>query len=102
MSTQSSAVESAPAIASIPFWIDGRAAVAHTTRRGDVTNPSTGQVIRSVPLANAQDVDEAVKSARAAFPEWRAPTTVRSARVLVPFRVQLDANPKELASLIRE
>jgi acyl-CoA reductase-like NAD-dependent aldehyde dehydrogenase len=34
--------------------------------------PATGRVTRELRLGNAQDVDEAVQAARAAFPAWRA------------------------------
>ena len=55
----------------LPLWIGGRFVAARTTRYGDVTNPATGQVIRHVPLANADDVDAAARAATAAFAEWR-------------------------------
>ena len=53
-----------------------------STRLGDITNPATGQVIRRVSLANAQDVDAAVAAAEAAFPAWHATTPLRRARIL--------------------
>src|ERR1700761_9474890 len=34
--------------------------------------PGTGTVTKEIKLANAADVDAAVKAARAAFPAWRA------------------------------
>lgn len=45
-------------------WVDG------TTRRTwPVTNPATGSVLASVAIADANDVDQAVKAARKAFDE---------------------------------
>jgi malonate-semialdehyde dehydrogenase (acetylating)/methylmalonate-semialdehyde dehydrogenase len=92
----------APATAAVPMWIDGRAAEAHGSRRGTVTNPSTGDVIRTVEFADSVDVDAAVKSARAAFPAWRTTSPLRRARVLTRFRELLEAHQKELAGLISE
>ncbi len=86
----------------VPFWIGGRAAEAHSPRRGQVMNPSTGEVIRTVPMADAEDVDAAVRSARAAFPGWRATSPLRRARVLTRFRELLEANQPQLATLISE
>ena len=86
----------------VPFWIDGRAMAATSTRRGPVTNPSTGAVIRTVPLANAADVDAAVRSARAAFPGWRATSPLRRARIITRWRELLEANQKVLAGIISE
>ncbi len=86
----------------VPFWIDGQRATAHSTRRGVVTNPSTGEQIRNVPMADAADIDAAVQSARRAFPGWRATTPLRRARILARFRELLEANQKAIATLISE
>ena len=86
----------------VPFWIDGRPAAARSTRLGNVTNPSTGDVIRQVPLANAADVDAAVQSSRKALPGWQATPPLRRARVLTRFRELLEANQKAIAALISE
>jgi malonate-semialdehyde dehydrogenase (acetylating)/methylmalonate-semialdehyde dehydrogenase len=86
----------------IPLWIGGKAVPATTTRYGEVTNPATGEVIRHVPLANAADVDAAVKAAAEALPAWRAAPALRRARVLMRFRELLDANKKELRKIITQ
>jgi malonate-semialdehyde dehydrogenase (acetylating) / methylmalonate-semialdehyde dehydrogenase len=86
----------------IPLWIGGKAVSATTSRYGEVTNPATGEVIRHVPLANAADVDAAVKAAAAALPAWRAAPALRRARVLMRFRELLDANKKELRKVITQ
>ena len=39
--------------------------------RPDHVNPATGKVLGSFALAGATEVEEAVRAARAAFPEWR-------------------------------
>jgi malonate-semialdehyde dehydrogenase (acetylating)/methylmalonate-semialdehyde dehydrogenase len=88
--------------ASVPFWIDGRRAAAHSTRLGEVTNPSTGAVIRTVSMADAADIDTAVRSARAALPEWCVTPPLRRARILTRFRELLESHQKELAALISE
>jgi malonate-semialdehyde dehydrogenase (acetylating)/methylmalonate-semialdehyde dehydrogenase len=86
----------------VPFWIDGRASDPHGARYGEVTNPSTGQILRTVPFADAADVDLAVRSARAAFPAWRAVSPIRRARILARFRELLDANADALARLVSQ
>src|SRR5689334_2985255 len=96
----STAAVSPPAIARVPLWINGQAATSNSGRFGEVTNPSTGEVIRSVPFANAADVDAAVKAASAAFPAWRDTPVVRRARVLNKFRELIEKHQKELAALI--
>jgi malonate-semialdehyde dehydrogenase (acetylating)/methylmalonate-semialdehyde dehydrogenase len=84
----------------IPFWINGRPQAAVATRRGDVTNPATGQVTAHVPLGNGADVDSAVAAAQAAFPAWRDLPALRRARILMRFRELLDAHRDELAQLV--
>jgi malonate-semialdehyde dehydrogenase (acetylating)/methylmalonate-semialdehyde dehydrogenase len=86
----------------VPFWIDGQHATAHGKRRGSVMNPSIGVQIRTVPMADACDVDRAVTSARTAFPAWRATPPLRRARILSRFRELLEANQKRIATLISE
>ncbi|MGC4081354.1 MAG: CoA-acylating methylmalonate-semialdehyde dehydrogenase [Vicinamibacterales bacterium] len=86
----------------VPFWIDGHRADANSARRGAVTNPSTGEQIRSVAMANAVDVDTAVRSARQALGGWSATPPLRRARILTRFRELLEANQKAIATLISE
>ena len=58
-------------------WINGRAEDGSGDSL-DVTNPATGEVIDTVTLATADDVDRAVAAAKAAFPAWS--TTTPAAR----------------------
>ena len=62
------------------FYIDGKW-VAPTTDNGttDVIHSATEEVIASVPLGSAADVDAAVAAAKAAFETWsQTPTDVRA------------------------
>src|SRR5205823_5676067 len=83
-------------------WIAGAKSDAHSTRLGEITNPSTGSLIRTVPYADATDVDRAVAAARATFPAWRATPAVRRARILARFRESLERHQRELATLVSE
>ena len=90
------------AASTVSFWINGRHAPSRGSRHGSVTNPATGQVVRTVPFANDADVDLAVESARAAFPAWRATTPVRRARILMRFRDLLEQHAGDIAAAITE
>ena len=48
-------------------WVESKASATLP-----VMNPSIGKQIASVPLSTAQDVDDAVRAAQAAFPSWSA------------------------------
>jgi malonate-semialdehyde dehydrogenase (acetylating)/methylmalonate-semialdehyde dehydrogenase len=90
------------ALAAVPMWINGERAASHGTRHGIVTNPASGETTRTVPFADATDVDRAVKAAVAAFPAWRATPPLRRARILNRFRELLEQHQKELAALVTE
>ena len=48
-------------------FIDGREIEAGQGQMLDVRNPATGAVIARIPNSTADDIDRAMKSARAAF-----------------------------------
>ena len=48
-------------------FVDGREIEAGTGEMLDVRNPATGEVIARIPNSTADDVDRAMKGARAAF-----------------------------------
>jgi malonate-semialdehyde dehydrogenase (acetylating) / methylmalonate-semialdehyde dehydrogenase len=86
----------------VPLWIGGKATASAGTRSGPVTNPATGKVIRTVPFANAADVDAAVRAAAAAYPAWRDTPPLRRARILTRFRELVEQHAKELATIVTE
>jgi len=86
----------------VPLWINGAAAASTSPRSGVIANPATGVVIRRVPFANAQDIDNAVKAASAALPAWRNAPPLRRARVMQKFLTLMQANQKELARFVSE
>src|SRR3954449_5806075 len=84
----------------ISHWVDGRVLEGTSGRSGVVYDPGTGQQASSVDFASASEVDIAVAAARRAFPSWRATNLSRRAEVLFHMRELVDANRKEIASLI--
>ncbi|KAF1855194.1 hypothetical protein Lal_00002587 [Lupinus albus] len=49
-------------------------------RTADVFNPSTGESTRKVALASRATVQQAIDSAKAAFPAWRNTPPAKRAR----------------------
>ncbi len=68
----------------------------------DVYSPGTGGVISRVPLSASKEVDEAVRSAQAAFPKWAATPIKARAQVFYRYKALLEQNLNELAALITE
>src|SRR5579872_6810548 len=65
----------------------------------DTLDPSTGEKLASVAQGSAPDVDEAVKSARAAFPGWRALRPHARARYLYALARLVQKHSRLLAVL---
>ncbi|MEI7546531.1 MAG: CoA-acylating methylmalonate-semialdehyde dehydrogenase [Actinomycetota bacterium] len=84
----------------ISHWIDGRVVDGTSGRSGVVFDPATGQQQASVDFASAAEVDRAVAVAKAAFPAWRATNLSRRAEVMFHLRELVDANRKEIATLL--
>ncbi|EHK71059.1 methylmalonate-semialdehyde dehydrogenase [Pseudomonas psychrotolerans L19] len=72
------------------------------SRRAPVYNPSTGAVIREVPLADAATLQQAVDAAQTAFPAWRNTPPAKRAQVLFRFKQLLESNEERLVQLISE
>jgi malonate-semialdehyde dehydrogenase (acetylating) / methylmalonate-semialdehyde dehydrogenase len=84
----------------ISHWIDGRVQEGTSGRSAPVWNPATGEQQAVVDLAAAEEVDHAVAVAEAAFADWRATALSRRAEVMFRMRELVDANRKEIASLL--
>src|SRR5260221_14072875 len=67
---------------------------------GDVSTRAPGGAPRRVALADAGEVDAAVKAAAAAFPDWAATPPLTRARVLFRFRELLGRHEDEFASIV--
>lgn len=65
----------------------------------DVVNPATGSVIAQLPRGAAEDVDRAVRAARAAFIGWRAATPGYRANVMLAVADAVDAHAEQLGLL---
>src|ERR671910_1328984 len=84
----------------IHHWIDGATVESTSGRTGVVHNPATGEQSGTVDFASAEEVDAAVAAAKRAFPAWRATSLGRRAEVMFHLRELVDANRKEIASLL--
>ena len=83
------------------LYIDGAFVDAHSTRRIDVINPATREVIAQVSDADATDVDLAVAAARCAFESapWANVTAQERGRILFRLAEIVRKHAPELAEL---
>jgi malonate-semialdehyde dehydrogenase (acetylating)/methylmalonate-semialdehyde dehydrogenase len=91
---------STKSLRNIPHWIGGKVVYGTSGRSGNVYNPATGHVQAILPLASRAEIDDAVKAAQAAFPEWSSQPPLRRARVLFRFRELFEQHLDEFAALI--
>ena len=65
----------------------------------DVVNPATMETIARVPLSTADELDQAVQSAKRAFDDWRRTPPLARARCLLRLRDLVEENFEELSRI---
>ena len=76
--------------------------VFRSGRTTPVFNPSMGEAIRQVELADAATIQLAIDSAKAAFPAWRNTPPAKRAQVMFRFKQLLEATRTRSAAMISE
>jgi malonate-semialdehyde dehydrogenase (acetylating)/methylmalonate-semialdehyde dehydrogenase len=89
-------------VKTITHWIGGKPATGGSDRTGPVFNPATGERQAEVRLADARDVDQAVRAAAAAFQQWSQASMSARVKVLFAFRELVNAHAQELAEIISD
>ena len=84
----------------IPHWIAGERFEDPAVRTGDVYDPATGEVRRTVPLASPELVSKAVEAALSAANDWRQSSQSARTRIMFAFRSLLESHREDLARLI--
>lgn len=82
--------------------INGKKISGHSKTLFDIFNPATGELIRQMQGASAEDVKLAVQSAKEAFPAWSNVPPSKRAQVMFNYRELLLTHVDELATLISE
>ncbi|EGG45936.1 aldehyde dehydrogenase family protein [Streptomyces griseoaurantiacus] len=82
------------------IYVDGAWRPAAGTDTIEVVNPADEQVLAHVPAGTAEDVDAAVRAARAALPAWAATEPAERAARLTALRDRLAARAEEIAETV--
>jgi acyl-CoA reductase-like NAD-dependent aldehyde dehydrogenase len=80
--------------------IDGEWRGAGSEADLEVRNPATEEVVGTVPRADASDVDAAVASALAAFPDWAATDVEKRAALVADAATLIEERAKDLAAIL--
>lgn len=84
----------------VPHWIDGAERAGASGRTAPVFDPALGVQTKDVALASTAEIDEAVASAKAAFPAWRDLSLAKRQTIMFRFRELLNDRKGELAEII--
>ena len=84
----------------LTHYIDGAQVKGGSGRFADVMNPATGEVQARVPLASADELNDAVARAAEAQKAWGATNPQRRARVMMKFGALINEHMDELAELV--
>jgi malonate-semialdehyde dehydrogenase (acetylating)/methylmalonate-semialdehyde dehydrogenase len=84
----------------VPHWINGAERPSTSGRTADVFDPALGVATKQVALADQAEIDEAVASAKAAFPLWRDMSITKRQQILFRFRELLNERKDELALIL--
>ena len=81
------------------YCVNGEWKDSKTTKWMEVTDSSTGEVIAEVPCCTEEEVEEAIASAHAAFPEWSMLSLSKRTQMMFKWRDVLVAHIDELTEL---
>jgi aminomuconate-semialdehyde/2-hydroxymuconate-6-semialdehyde dehydrogenase len=83
----------------IANFINGEFVAPRSGAYFDDINPATGEVIAAIPDSDERDVDDAVRTAKAAFPSWSRTSAAERSNLLLKLADLIDKNLDELARI---
>src|SRR6476469_1622474 len=86
----------------IQNYVGGKSANDSGTATMDVFSPLSGQLISTLPLSKAADLNAAVQAAKAAYPSWAATPIKERVQIFYRYKTLLERDMKALADLVRE
>ncbi|MEY4321960.1 MAG: hypothetical protein RL167_688, partial [Actinomycetota bacterium] len=84
----------------VGHWISGKEYPSQSGRTAPVFDPALGVETKHVALANSQEIELAIATAKAAFPAWRDLSLARRQAIIFNFRELLNRHKPELAEII--
>lgn len=84
----------------LSYYAGGRPQASSSGKYADVLDPSTGKVVAHAPLCTEAEVNQAIESAKKAYPAWANTPAISRAQVLYKFRDLIDRHLDELTLLV--
>ncbi|MGB3153159.1 MAG: CoA-acylating methylmalonate-semialdehyde dehydrogenase, partial [Chitinophagaceae bacterium] len=88
--------------APVQNYINGKFVEASISRTLSVISPLDGNLLSTVPMSTAKDLDTAVKAAKAAFKTWSKTPIKERVQVFFRYKTLLERDLKHLAELCSE
>lgn len=86
----------------LKYFCNGQYVESKTDVYYDLHNPSTGEVTGFAPCCTADEVNEAIAAAKAAYPAWSATPAIKRSQVLFKVRELIIEHMEELTRLVAE
>ena len=86
----------------LKYFVNGQYVESKTDKYYDLVNPSTGEVTGYAPNCTAEEVEEAIAAAKAAYPAWSATPAIKRAQIMYKVRDLLMEHMEELTQLAAE
>ncbi len=84
----------------VPSFIGGEFREGPGGQVDPIPNPATGETIAVLPYSSREEVDEAVRAAKEAFPAWAETPVPDRAQVMFRFKALLEERFEELSMLV--
>ena len=89
-------------IKTLPLFIDGGFVQSSSSKKKEVFDPSTNEILSYVPYAAPQEIDKAVQTAKSAFQKWREVPVPERARLFFKYQQALKDQQEEIAKILAE
>lgn len=86
----------------ISMYIDGQPVTSKSHDWRDVVNPANQEVVARVPFCTAEEVEQAIASAKHAFITWSQTPLGKRMQIMLKFQALIRQHSDELAALISE
>lgn len=89
-----------PSLLKSDAYINGEWIPADSGERSNVVNPSTGEIIASVPVMGAAETERAITAASNAMAKWKKSSAIERSKILRRWNDLLIENTEDLASIL--
>ncbi len=86
----------------LKYFCNGQYVESKTDIYYDLHNPSTGEITGYAPCCTADEVNEAIAAAKAAYPGWSSTPAIKRSQILFKVRELIMEHMEELTRLVAE